>query len=115
MGRPEHNVALSAFAYLFSEMVQYQSMRIQTAIELERRLEDSGHSVGLRILELLTHRERQARLEKNVVGVLQVSWRSYYIAKINMQFVSSHCWQALFGKVADSLERSTENENECMF
>ena len=72
MGKPDHNVALSAFAYLFSEIVQYQSMRIQTAAELERRLEDSGHSVGLRMLELLTYRERQVRHETRVVGVLQV-------------------------------------------
>ena len=68
----KEHVALSAFAYLFSEMVQYHSMRIQTAAELERRLEESGHSVGLRILELLTYRERQVRHETRVVGVLQV-------------------------------------------
>ena len=29
------------------------------------------------------------------------------------QFVSSTVWKALFNKVADSLERSTENEDEC--
>ncbi len=29
------------------------------------------------------------------------------------QFVSSTVWRALFNKVADSLERSTENEDEC--
>ena len=31
------------------------------------------------------------------------------------QFVSSTVWKALFNKVADSLERSTENEDECAY
>mmetsp|Transcript_19077 Transcript_19077/g.62160 ORF Transcript_19077/g.62160 Transcript_19077/m.62160 type:complete len:160 (-) Transcript_19077:735-1214(-) len=99
--RLDHSVSLSAFAHLFSEIVQYQSTRIQTAADLECRLEECGHSVGLRILELLSHRERRVKHEIQIVGALQ--------------FVSSHCWKALFGKVADSLERSTENENECAF
>jgi len=98
--RLDHSVSLSAFAHLFSEIVQYQSTRIQTAADLECRLEECGHSVGLRILELLSHRERRVKHEIQIVGALQ--------------FVSSHCWKALFGKVADSLERSTENENEYM-
>lgn len=98
--RPEQYVSLSAFAHLFAELVQYQSMRIRTAVDLEHRLEECGQSVGLRVLELVNHRERQVRHETEIVGALQ--------------FVSSHCWKALFGKVADSLERSTENENEYM-
>lgn len=31
-----------------------------------------------------------------------------------IQFVSTTCWRVLFGKAADSLERSTENKNEYM-
>jgi len=32
-----------------------------------------------------------------------------------LQFVSSTVWKSLFGKAADSLERSTENEDECEY
>jgi hypothetical protein len=58
------------------------------------RLEEAGYGVGHRLLELLAFRERQYRRESKLIGVLQ--------------FVSSTVWKALFNKVADSLERSTE-------
>ena len=64
------------------------------------RLEDAGYGVGHRVLELLAFRERQYKRETKLIGVLQ--------------FVSSTVWKALFNKVADSLERSTENEDEYM-
>jgi len=64
------------------------------------RLEEAGYGVGHRVLELLAFRERQYRRETKLIGVLQ--------------FVSSTVWKALFNKVADSLERSTENEDEYM-
>eukprot|EP00850_Spirogloea_muscicola_P021855 SM000265S09776 [mRNA] locus=s265:166499:168643:+ [translate_table: standard] len=67
-------VGLSAFAFLFSELVQYSQARVSNVPELERKLEDAGYGVGLRMLELLCHRE----------------------------------------KVADSLEKSTEHEDEYM-
>jgi hypothetical protein len=63
-------------------------------------LEEAGYGVGHRMLELLAFRERQYRRETKLIGVLQ--------------FVSSTVWKALFNKVADSLERSTENEDEYM-
>lgn len=51
------------------------------------------------MLELLTWRERNAKREIKVLGVLY--------------FIHSVVWKALFGKQADSLEKSTENEDEC--
>lgn len=63
-------------------------------------MEEAGYGVGHRVLELLAFRERQYRRETKLIGVLQ--------------FVSSTVWKALFNKVADSLERSTENEDEYM-
>ncbi|KAB2040881.1 hypothetical protein ES319_D02G113000v1 [Gossypium barbadense] len=46
-------VSLSAFAFLFSELVQYNQTRVDNIAELERRLEDAGYAVGARVLELL--------------------------------------------------------------
>mmetsp|Transcript_15357 Transcript_15357/g.51708 ORF Transcript_15357/g.51708 Transcript_15357/m.51708 type:complete len:183 (-) Transcript_15357:97-645(-) len=99
-GAKERHVSLSSFAYIFCEVVQYQTARIQTASDLERRLEEMGHAVGVRVLELVAFRERQTKRELRVIGILQ--------------FVSSVCWRALFGKAADSLERSTESDHEYM-
>ncbi|EWM24637.1 Transport protein particle (TRAPP) component [Nannochloropsis gaditana] len=93
-------VSLSAFSFLFSEMVQYYQNRVLSIADLERKLEEAGYGVGHRVLELLAFREKQYRREIKLIGVLQ--------------FVSSTVWKALFNKVADSLERSTENEDEYM-
>eukprot|EP00271_Cylindrocystis_brebissonii_P008640 TRINITY_DN23109_c0_g1_i1.p1 TRINITY_DN23109_c0_g1~~TRINITY_DN23109_c0_g1_i1.p1 ORF type:complete len:198 (+),score=38.68 TRINITY_DN23109_c0_g1_i1:470-1063(+) len=100
LGKGKTEVSLSAFAYLFSEAVQYSQTRVTNINELERRLEDLGYGVGLRMLELLVHREKANRREIRLLGILS--------------FVHSTVWKALFGKVADSLEKSTEHEDEYM-
>ena len=97
-GRKE--VSLSAFSFLFSELVQYCQSRIESIADLESKLEGVGHTIGLRVLELLIHREKASRRETRLIGALQ--------------FVSSVVWKSLFGKAADSLERSTENADEYM-
>ncbi|CAN0008822.1 unnamed protein product [Discosporangium mesarthrocarpum] len=98
-GKPAE-VSLSAFSFLFSEMVQYMQNRVTSIADLERKLEEAGYGMGLRVLELLTFRERQQKRKIRLLPVLQ--------------WVSSNVWKALFGKTADSLERSTENEDEYM-
>ena len=30
-----------------------------------------------------------------------------------LQFISTNVWKALFGKVADTLEKSNDNDDEC--
>ncbi|KVH99665.1 NO signaling/Golgi transport ligand-binding domain-containing protein [Cynara cardunculus var. scolymus] len=97
-GRQE--VSLSAFAYLFSELVQYNQTQVDNIGDLERRLEDAGYAVGARVLELLCHREKGNRRETRLLGILS--------------FIHSTVWKVLFGKVADSLEKGTEHEDEYM-
>jgi Transport protein particle (TRAPP) component len=52
-------VSQSAFAYLYSELVQYHQSRVASISELERRLESSGYGVGLKMLELLAYRSKE--------------------------------------------------------
>lgn len=54
-------MSLSAFAYLYSELVQYHQNRVDSISELERRLESSGYEVGLKVLELIAFRNREVR------------------------------------------------------
>mmetsp|Transcript_27931 Transcript_27931/g.31376 ORF Transcript_27931/g.31376 Transcript_27931/m.31376 type:complete len:222 (-) Transcript_27931:66-731(-) len=98
--RVETQVSLSAFSYLYSELVQYHQNRVDSISELERRLESSGYGVGLKILELITYRNREYKREIRLMNILH--------------FVSTQVWKALFGKPADSLERSVENADEFM-
>ena len=59
----ESHVSLSAFAYLYSELVQYHQNRVDSISELERRLESSGYGVGLKVLDLLAYRSREVSSE----------------------------------------------------
>lgn len=93
-------VSLSAETFLFSEMLQYAQKRVNGIQDLERKLNEFGYRVGSRILELLTWREKVPKREIKVLGILY--------------FIHSTVWKALFGKQADSLEKSTENEDEYM-
>lgn len=81
-------------------MVQYHQNRVDSISELERRLESTGYGVGLRVLELLAFRAREYKRETRLMNVLQ--------------FVSITVWKALFGKAADSLERSIDHADEYM-
>ncbi|CAI9787409.1 unnamed protein product [Fraxinus pennsylvanica] len=100
LSKGKQEVSLSGFAFLFSELVQYNQTQVDNIAELERRLEDAGYAVGTRILELLCHREKGNRRETRLLGILS--------------FVHSTVWKVLFGKVADSLEKGTEHEDEYM-
>ncbi|KAI9323123.1 NO signaling/Golgi transport ligand-binding domain-containing protein [Dichotomocladium elegans] len=81
-------------------MLQYTQKRVNGIQDLERKLNEMGYRVGTRMLELLVWREKNAKREIRVLGVLY--------------FIHSIVWKALFGKQADSLEKSTENEDEYM-
>mmetsp|Transcript_15648 Transcript_15648/g.19850 ORF Transcript_15648/g.19850 Transcript_15648/m.19850 type:complete len:214 (-) Transcript_15648:219-860(-) len=98
-GRSDH-VSLSAFSLLYSELVQYHQNRVSSISELERRLESSGYDVGFKVLELLAFRSRETKRETRIMSILQ--------------FISTSVWKHLFGKGADSLERSIDNADEYM-
>lgn len=100
LAKGKTEVSLSALAFLFSEIVQYSQTKVSNIAELERKLETLGYGVGMRMLELLVNREKSNRREPRLLGILS--------------FVHSTVWKALFGKVADSLEKSTEHEDEYM-
>ena len=59
-----------------------------------------GKDLGKRVLDALFHRDRLTKRELTEVGILQ--------------FISTTAWKALWGKAADSLERSNDREDEYM-
>ncbi|CAG8720327.1 16828_t:CDS:2 [Gigaspora margarita] len=93
-------VGIGAFAFLFSEMLQYAQKRVHGIQDLERKLNDFGYRVGTRLLELTVWREKNNKRETRVLGILY--------------FIHTTVWKTLFGKQADSLEKSTEHEDEYM-
>ena len=63
------------------------------------RLTDTGYSIGTRVLELSSFREK--RREVNIIQMLQ--------------FLQLNIWKTLFGKAADRLERADSNANQCNY
>jgi len=76
-GRDGGRVSLSAFAYMYSELVQYHQGRVASISDLERRLESAGYGVGLRVLEMLAYRAREvsAPFPSRVAGEGEVRWQ----------------------------------------
>lgn len=68
--------------------------------DLERRLEEVGHGVGIRLLEVLSFRDRSSRREIRLLDILK--------------FIHSTLWRYLFGRQAKDLEQSNTAIDEYM-
>ena len=77
----DSNVSMSAFAYLYSELVQYHQNRVDSISELERRLESSGYGIGLKTLELQSYRSKEVR---TLGGVEFLQWCDFKILKFSL-------------------------------
>nr|CAG4645223.1 EOG090X0H7V [Leptodora kindtii] len=96
ISKGKNEVSLNAFALLFSEMVQYCQNRASTVPELQAKLSEMGQHVGVRMLDLLTVREKAGKRE---IKLLQM-----------LIFIKSTVWKNLFGKEADKLEHANDDE-----
>jgi trafficking protein particle complex subunit 5 len=94
------SVSLSAFTFVYNEMINYYRNKGGSLADLETRLDNAGYNIGLRFLELISFKDKPGKRETSTVSMLQ--------------FLSSSIWQHLFGKQADALEKSTEDENTFM-
>ncbi|KAJ8332124.1 hypothetical protein SKAU_G00428890 [Synaphobranchus kaupii] len=94
--RPKTEVSVSAFALLFSEMVQYCQSRVYSVSELQARLADLGQGVGASLLDVLVLREKNGKRETKVLNILL--------------FIKVSVWKALFGKEADKLEQANDDD-----
>ncbi|KAG6430812.1 hypothetical protein SASPL_108885 [Salvia splendens] len=104
IGKGKQEVSLSAFAFLFSELVQYNQLQVDNIAELERRLEDAGYAVGARVLELLCHREKE--------GDTAIGYSFFHTQHRHCDMMAQ--WASHRARVADSLEKGTEHEDEYM-
>lgn len=91
-------ISKAAFAYLFSEMITYAQRRVTGIQDLEKRLNAQGHPIGLKLLDLLLYREppRSQTRPRTIIELLHL---------IKLQL-----WQHLFGRAADRLERSSNED-----
>ncbi|CDJ43352.1 transport protein particle component Bet3 domain-containing protein, putative [Eimeria tenella] len=97
--RSTHEVSLSSFSFLFSEMVQYSLNAAKKGYRMEDRLHEMGLRIGYKVLELVAFRERAAKREIRIVSFLS--------------FVASAVWRCLFGRSMELL-RAQDTELEYM-
>ncbi|GFE54933.1 trafficking particle complex subunit 5 [Babesia ovis] len=81
--RPKTKVSLSAYCFLFSEMVQYCMYTATRDSSFTHRLHGLGLDIGPRLLEMLSTRERYVKRCTNIVSILS--------------FISTCVWKHLFG------------------
>ncbi|OCK78806.1 trafficking protein particle complex subunit 5 [Lepidopterella palustris CBS 459.81] len=92
----------AAFAYLFVEMISYAQKRVKGIADLEKRLNNQGYPLGLKLLELLL-----ARAPPNS------ALRPTRILPL-LQFIAQTLWRHLFNRPADALERSENDASQYM-
>ena len=112
-------VSMSAFSFLFSEIVQYMMKQELAANnqrnltnaqgppvpDLEQQLHQLGIPIGERVLELCTHRDKgnstATNSGKRELGIVNM-----------LHYINGTVWKTLFGKAADGLEQSNNDDSE---
>ncbi|XP_026191832.1 trafficking protein particle complex subunit 5 [Cyclospora cayetanensis] len=97
--KSKHEVSLSAFAFLFSEMVQYCLNAAKRGYRMEDRLHELGLRVGYKALDIVLYRERNNRREIKLLSILT--------------FIASSVWKSLFGHSVELL-KAQDSELEYM-
>ncbi|KAJ8305470.1 hypothetical protein KUTeg_016015 [Tegillarca granosa] len=99
LGKGKAEVNVATFALLFSEIVQYCQNRVYSVTELQNKLAEMGQHVGSHLLDLLFVREKGYKREIKLLNMLL--------------FIKNSFWKTLFGKEADRLEHSNDDERTC--
>ncbi|KAL6049086.1 Trafficking protein particle complex subunit 5 [Balamuthia mandrillaris] len=97
VSKGKKEVTLSAFGYLFSELVSYTRARHNDVNGMEDKLAEIGYPIGERVLELVSYREKNFKRETELQKFLR--------------FICENVWKSLFGKPA-VLGRFPTKENE---
>ena len=93
------SLPFSTYNYLFSEIIRYHQDNVTGISELESKLHEIGYSIGNKIYDVLVYCNKY-KSDNNILTLLS--------------FLHGTVWQYLFGKKADALEKSSENQNEYM-
>ncbi|KAK3213779.1 hypothetical protein GRF29_28g965440 [Pseudopithomyces chartarum] len=89
----------AAFAYLFIEMINHAQKHAKDVGDLEKRLNNQGYPIGIRLLDLLLTRSANPLASIRPTRILPL-----------LQFIAQTLYRHLFGRPADALERSNEDQ-----
>ncbi|KAJ5279541.1 hypothetical protein N7478_004913 [Penicillium angulare] len=107
----------ASFAYLFAEMVTYAQRRVTGIQDLEKRLNEQGYPLGLRLLDLLFYRATStssSALSSSSTSSSPPNRPLRILALLHL--IHGPLWRLLFQRSADALEHSVspDTPNEYM-
>ncbi|KAM0790737.1 hypothetical protein ACM66B_004592 [Microbotryomycetes sp. NB124-2] len=105
------DVSLAAWAFLFGEIIQYTQRKVKGIGEFEKRLNVLGYRVGARLVEMLPLRDYVFPV--STLRSPPPPTRTLRLLPV-LTYVHSTLYRYLFGRPADSLEKSTDNADEYM-
>ncbi|KAK5449873.1 Trafficking protein particle complex subunit 31 [Exophiala xenobiotica] len=105
----------ASFAYLFMEMVSYAHRRVKGIQDFEKRLNEQGYPLGLKLLDLLLYRSTPAgsSSSSSSTSTSGVANRPLRLLPL-LTLLTTKLYPLLFSRPADSLEQSTTNPGEYM-
>ncbi|KAL2821516.1 transport protein particle complex subunit [Aspergillus granulosus] len=108
----------ASFAFLFGEMVTYAQRRVTGIQDLERRLNEQGYPLGLRLLDLLFYRTISTSSSSSLTSSSTSASppnRPLRILPL-LHLIHGPLWRLLFNRPADALEHSVspDTPNEYM-
>ncbi|KAJ5457814.1 hypothetical protein N7475_009202 [Penicillium sp. IBT 31633x] len=107
----------ASFAFLFGEMVTYAQRRVTGIQDLEKRLNEQGYPLGLRLLDLLFYRSTSTSSSALSSSSTSSSPPNRPLRIITLlHLIHGPLWRLLFGRAADALEHSVspDTPNEYM-
>ncbi|CAI5756235.1 unnamed protein product [Candida verbasci] len=99
---PIEEITLSSLLYLFSEIIQWQFKNSKNINDLEARLNGLGYKLGIKLIEMIKLKDGYKLLKRDT-KILEI-----------LQFIHGPFWKFIFGKQADELEMSQNNNDEYM-
>ncbi|KAJ5909112.1 hypothetical protein N7495_001794 [Penicillium taxi] len=107
----------ASFAYLFAEMVTYAQRRVTGIQDLEKRLNEQGYPLGLRLLDMLFYRATSTSSSALSSSSTTSSPPNRPLRILTLlHLIHGPLWRLLFQRAADALEHSVspDTPNEYM-
>ena len=76
--------------------------------DIESELHDLGYPIGQRVLELSVYRDKALNNGNNICQYGRRECKSVNL----LHFINNQIWKMLFGRPADGIEQSVDDENE---
>lgn len=100
----------ASFAFLFMEMVTYAQRKIKSVSDFEKKLNEQGYPLGMKLLDLLLYRSSPAGSSSSSSAPAARPLRILPL----LTLINNKLYPLLFSRPADSLEQDTSDPSKYM-